>query len=84
MNTSLTPIDARFPKRLYLSIIADYDANKAIWPEQKARIGITLYTNQQRIHVAKSRGSQLRLILLVQEAVLPFLSPNSVSAALHF
>lgn len=70
MKTSLPPIDATPSKRLYLSIIADYDVNKAIselidnaldiWVlagrEKKLDIGITLDTTQQRIHVADNAG----------------------------
>jgi hypothetical protein len=70
MKTSLPPIDATPSKRLYLSIIADYDVNKAIcelidnaldiWVlagrTGKLNVEILLDQNQQRISVVDDAG----------------------------
>jgi hypothetical protein len=70
MKTSLPPIDATPSKRLYLSIIADYDVNRAIcelidnaldiWVlagrTEKLNVEILLDQNQQRINVVDDAG----------------------------
>jgi len=70
MKTPLTPIDATPSKRLYLSIIADYDVNKAIcelidnaldiWVlagrKKNLNVKVTLDKNQQRIHAVDDAG----------------------------
>lgn len=70
MKTPVDPIDATPSKRLYLSIIADYDVNKAIcelidnaldiWVlsgrTKVLSVDITLDENQQRIHVSDNAG----------------------------
>jgi hypothetical protein len=70
MKTPLTPIDATPSKRLYLSIIADYDVNKAIcelidnaldiWVlagrTRNLIVEISLDKNQQRIQATDDAG----------------------------
>lgn len=70
MKTPIAPIDATPSKRLYLSIIADYDVNKAIcelidnaldiWVlsgrTQSLEVEITLDEHQQRVHVSDNAG----------------------------
>jgi hypothetical protein len=70
MKIAITPINATPSKRLYLSIIADYDLNKAvcelidnaldIWVlggrVSGLRVDIRLDENQQRVHVSDNAG----------------------------
>ena len=70
MKTSITSVDATPSKRLYLSIIADYDVDKAIcklidnaldiWLlggcTKNLEVEILLDANQQRIHVSDNAG----------------------------
>lgn len=70
MKSQVDQIDATPQKRLYLSIIADYDTKKAIcelvdnaidiWTKtshkSKLNIEVTLDANQQRIHVQDNAG----------------------------
>jgi hypothetical protein len=70
MKTPLSPIDATPSKRLYLSIIADYDVNKAIcelidnaldiWVlagrTKNLKVEVILDKNQQRIHAVDNAG----------------------------
>ena len=70
MKTRASTVDATPSKRLYLSIIADYNVNKAlcelvdnaldIWVKNGRKehliVDITLDQNQQRVHVVDNAG----------------------------